>query len=53
MNTSGEGILFTKMHGNGNDFLIIDNRLGEILAMNSRILRFASAEGGRPSVGTG
>lgn len=30
MSLSGEGILFTKMHGNGNDFLIIDNRSGEI-----------------------
>ncbi len=32
MSSSGGGLPFTKMHGNGNDFLIIDNRSGEISA---------------------
>ena len=30
MNLPGKGLPFAKMHGNGNDFVVIDNRYGDI-----------------------
>ena len=48
MNLPGKGLPFAKMHGNGNDFVVIDNRYGDIPGGEPQALLSASAGGGPP-----
>ena len=43
-------LAFTKMNGAGNDFILIDNRSGQIRLTSEQIVRLCHRQRGRPAL---